>query len=103
MDTPSGRPLPVEQSRRYARALLVPGDAETVDGVECRLVRVLLTDGGLSEDGRGNWVQRGEVICCKLSARDARFLVIDLIQTAERAEDDEVQPPYLAEWSLPDA
>jgi len=66
------------------------------------LVRVVLTDGGLCEDGRGGWVQRGEVIC-KLSARDARFLAIDLIQTADRAEDDEVQPPFLAEWSLPDA
>jgi hypothetical protein len=102
MDTPSGRPLPTEQSRRYARALLVPGDSETVDGMERRLVRVVLTDEGLSEDERGNWVQRGEVIC-KLSARDARFLAIDLIQTADRAEDDEVEPPFLAEWSLPDA
>jgi hypothetical protein len=102
MDTPSGRPLPVEQSRRHARVLLVPGDSETVDGTERRLVRVALTDEGLSEDERGNWVQRGEVIC-KLSARDARFLAIDLIQTADRAEDDEVEPPFLAEWSLPDA
>jgi hypothetical protein len=101
MDTPSDRPLPIEQSRRYARALLAPGGSETVDGVERRLVRVVLTDGGLSQDGCGNWAQRGEVIC-KLSARDARFLAIDLIQTADRAEDEEVEPPYLAEWSLPD-
>ncbi|HEY3759158.1 MAG TPA: hypothetical protein VGL37_05315 [Solirubrobacteraceae bacterium] len=102
MHAPSDRPLPIEQSRRYTRALLVPGDTETVDGVERRLVRVVLTDAGLSQDRLGDWVQREDVIC-KLTPRDARFLAIDLIQTADRAEDDEVQPPYLAEWSLPDS
>lgn len=99
MHAPSSQPRPIEQSRRYTRAALATG--ETEDGVEGKLVRVLLTDAGASEDERGNWVDRDDV-ACNLTPRDARFLAIDLIQAADHAEDDEVQGPYLAPWSLPD-
>jgi hypothetical protein len=92
----------IEESRRYARAVLKPGETQRDDseGVEGKAVRVVLTDAGLAEDECGNWVQRGDVVCT-LTPRDARFLAIDLIQVADQAEDDEVNGNYLPPWSHP--